>query len=267
MTAKKTTNVLIAKETMALVSRDCEVQKKEKEITKLKHTQNITYPEARRMVDLQNMQKWQRKCPNNQKTKLLYMWNKCNHKTQGGCPACKWNESADPGDENYYRCRWKTLWRPRVATSQERQAKPDWKSSGALTSEVTSVAGPLQSPPKSKTNGNSPPWRAGTWYKTGKNKSSSRTKTTPRKDRFEPMEMETSICQTGKIQMNTKMKNQEEHSKCPQEQSHLYESNNVQGSTKPLWKIYSIESMDSDTDCIVASLNLEVLNNYNTWNY
>ena len=25
--------------------------------------------------------------------------------------------------------------------------------------------------------------------------------------------------------------------------------------------------MDSDTDCIVASLNLEVLNNYNTWNY
>ena len=26
--------------------------------------------------------------------------------------------------------------------------------------------------------------------------------------------------------------------------------------------------MDSDTDCVVASLNLEeVLNNYNTWNY
>ena len=32
-------------------SRDCEVWKKEKEITKLKHTQNITYPEARRMVE------------------------------------------------------------------------------------------------------------------------------------------------------------------------------------------------------------------------
>ena len=39
------------------------------------------------------------------------------------------------------------------------------------------------------------------------------------------METEASICQTGKIQMNTKMKNQEAHSKCPQEQSHLYELN------------------------------------------
>ena len=34
----------------------------------------------------------------------------------------------------------------RVVTSQERQAKPDRKSSRALTSEVTSVAGPLQTP-------------------------------------------------------------------------------------------------------------------------
>ena len=32
-------------------SRDCEVWKNEKEITKLKHTQNITYPEVRRMVE------------------------------------------------------------------------------------------------------------------------------------------------------------------------------------------------------------------------
>ena len=39
----------------------------------------------------------------------------------------------------------------RVATNQERPANPDRKSSGALTSEVTSVAGPLQTPPKRKT--------------------------------------------------------------------------------------------------------------------
>ena len=43
----------------------------------------------------------------------------------------------------------------RVATSQERQAKPHRKSSGALTSEMISVAGPLQTPPKRKTKGNS----------------------------------------------------------------------------------------------------------------
>ena len=32
---------------------------------------------------------------------------------------------------------------------------------------------------------------------------------------------------------------------------------NVLGSTKPLQRTYCIESMDSDTDCVVASLNLE----------
>ena len=41
----------------------------------------------------------------------------------------------------------------RVATSQERQAKPDRKSSEALISEVTSVARPLQTLPKKKTKG------------------------------------------------------------------------------------------------------------------
>ena len=40
---------------------------------------------------------------------------------------------------------------------------------------------------------------------------------------------------------------------------------NAQGSTKSLQRSYSIESMDSDTDCIVASLNLEgITNNCNT---
>ena len=41
---------------------------------------------------------------------------------------------------------------------------------------------------------------------------------------------------------------------------------NAQGSTKSLLRSYSIESMDSDTDCIVADLGLEGTNNYNTWN-
>ena len=40
---------------------------------------------------------------------------------------------------------------------------------------------------------------------------------------------------------------------------------NAQGPTKSLQSTYSIESMDSDTDRIVSSLNLkEVSNNYNT---
>ena len=42
---------------------------------------------------------------------------------------------------------------------------------------------------------------------------------------------------------------------------------NAQRLTKPQQRTYSIESMDNDTDHIVASLNVEeTINNYNTWN-
>ena len=40
---------------------------------------------------------------------------------------------------------------------------------------------------------------------------------------------------------------------------------NSQPPAKPLQRTYSIESMDSDTDRVVASLNLEeLIKNYNT---
>ena len=40
---------------------------------------------------------------------------------------------------------------------------------------------------------------------------------------------------------------------------------NAQQSRKPLQRTYSIESMDGDTDRVVASLNLEeIIKNYNT---
>ena len=43
------------------------------------------------------------------------------------------------------------------------------------------------------------------------------------------------------------------------------EQSNSQPPTKPLQRTYSIESMDSDTDRVVASLNLEeIIKNYNT---
>ena len=48
------------------------------------------------------------------------------------------------------------------------------------------------------------------------------TDPTQKENKKEPF---ASTCQTGKIQMNIKMKNQEAHSKCSQEQSYLYESN------------------------------------------
>ena len=43
---------------------------------------------------------------------------------------------------------------------------------------------------------------------------------------------------------------------------------NAQGTSKSLQRSYSIKSMDSNTDCIVASLDLEgIMNNYETWNH
>ena len=43
---------------------------------------------------------------------------------------------------------------------------------------------------------------------------------------------------------------------------------NVQGTSKSLQRSYSIESMGSDTDSVVASLDLEgITNNYKTWNH
>ena len=43
---------------------------------------------------------------------------------------------------------------------------------------------------------------------------------------------------------------------------------NAQGTSKSLQRSYSMESMDCDTDHIIASLDLEgITNNYKTWNH
>ena len=77
------------------------------------------------------------------------------------------------------------------------------------------------------------------------------------------------ISQATKIQMNTKVNKERPGStfKMPSRtespiRTKLY---NAQGSTKPLQRTYSIESMNSDTVYVVASFNLEeIITNYNT---
>ena len=80
------------------------------------------------------------------------------------------------------------------------------------------------------------------------------------------------ISQTVKIQMNTKGNKERPVStfKIPSSTKSPIRSkqSNAQQPMKPLQRTYSIESIDSDTDCVVASLNLEeIIKNYNTWNY
>ena len=77
------------------------------------------------------------------------------------------------------------------------------------------------------------------------------------------------ISQTMKMQMNTKVNKERQGStfKIPSTAKSpiTTKQSNSQQPTKPLQRTCSIESMDSETDCIVASLNLEeIIKNYNT---
>ena len=69
------------------------------------------------------------------------------------------------------------------------------------------------------------------------------------------------ISQTVKIQMSTKVNKERPGStfKIPSTTKSPIRTkqSNAQGSTKPLQRMYSLESMNCDTDRIVASLDLE----------
>ena len=80
------------------------------------------------------------------------------------------------------------------------------------------------------------------------------------------------ISQTAKIQMNIKVNKERPGStfKMPSTTKSPIRTkqSNAQPSTKPLQRTYSIESMDCNTDCVIARLNLEeIIKNYNTWNH
>ena len=79
------------------------------------------------------------------------------------------------------------------------------------------------------------------------------------------------ISQTAKIQMNTEvnLENPGSTFKMPS-RTVAYKNQTIQCSeiNKTPTKDYSIESMDSNTNRVVASLNLEdIIKNYNTWNH
>ena len=82
----------------------------------------------------------------------------------------------------------------------------------------------------------------------------------------------TPISQAEKIQMNDKVHNEKPGSafKMPSRTKSPIKIKqcNTQGLTKLLQRTYSIESMNSDTDCIVASFNLEeIINSNNSWKH
>ena len=238
--------------------RVCEVWKKERDYQTKTYSKYHSSRNEKDGRDCKICGSDQKKYPNNQKTKLSYVWNKCNHKTRGGCPACKQNESSDPGDENRHGSSyWKTLQRPKHQscnkpweTSKARQEELD----PSLLSWVLSL-GHYRPHPKGKLKGPPSP--------TNKNYSKKGQILVHGNGSFHlPNWENTGEHQNEKAGSTFKMPSR---TKPP---IWINKHCNALGSTKPLQRTYSIESMDSNTDHIVASLNLEeVLNNYNTWNY
>ena len=80
------------------------------------------------------------------------------------------------------------------------------------------------------------------------------------------------LSQTVNIQMNTKVNKERPRStfkiSSTTKSPIRTKQSNAQQSTKPLQKTYSIESIDCNSDRVVASLNLEeiIIKNYHTWN-
>ena len=129
---------------------------RKKKITKLKYTQNITYPEVRRMVETTKYVKVTKNISMAKKRSWYVCEMSTTTKPEGVALLVNKTRALIQVMKTVIEAVTEKLSKDpntRVATSQERHAKPNRKSSGALTSEVTSVAGPQQTPPKRKTKG------------------------------------------------------------------------------------------------------------------
>ena len=93
-------NVLTAKETMTLFLEIVRYGRKKKKYQTKTYSK---YQLSRSKKDGRDdkIHRSDKKYPNNLQTKLSC--EKRNHKTRGGYPVCKRNESDDPGDKNRHR--------------------------------------------------------------------------------------------------------------------------------------------------------------------
>ena len=142
-TAKKTTNVLTAKETMVLVLEIVRYGRKKK-ITKLKHTQNITHPEARRMVETTKYVEMTKNIPTTEKESCYMCETAATTKPEVVAQLVNKMRALIQVMKTVIEAVTEKLSKDpntRVATSRERQAKPDRK-----ISEATPVTGTLETP-------------------------------------------------------------------------------------------------------------------------
>ena len=176
-TVKKTTSVLTSKETG---SGDCEIKKKSKRnyLTKTypKYYLSRSKKDSRDHKIYRSDQKKISQQPTKKAEVFAQLVNKMRAliqkmKTVIGAVTEKLSQNPNI----------------RVETNYKRQA--DRKSPGALTSEVASVNRPPQTSPKREITGNPSSTNGqGNGTKLGENRSRSRTRITPRKDKFDPME-------------------------------------------------------------------------------
>ena len=78
-------------------SKDCEIWKREKDISKMKYVKNITFQEARKII--WNVKKIHTK---HKPTRTPNIWKQPNqNKTRSNYPTYKWDENTNPRNENY----------------------------------------------------------------------------------------------------------------------------------------------------------------------
>lgn len=140
-------------------SRDCEIWKKEKDISKIKYTQNITFPEARKLINTvtyteiskrhipnpnqQGHQTYENNQPITKPEVVTQLMNEMRTLIQEMKTIIKTiTENKQLSKENS---------NTKTSTNQETQAKPNKENPKVLSSEVASTTRPSQTSPNRET--------------------------------------------------------------------------------------------------------------------
>ena len=242
-------------------ARTCTVYQKEKEIIEVKHKRNVSFLEARRII---GSYMGESSCASvarradriNDDTKYRTLVEKLLKLEANDWPKFQEHMKKLHSDEFYQ------------APAQQQVANGERSNVVVQTKTHIGSITPIRTTPKSAKSPSKQPLHKSPIRPPKSIKDSLKNMSPIRLEQLK-QKSHLSISQTTKIQMNTKVNKERPGStfKIPSTTKSPITTklSNSQPPTKPLQRTYSTESMDSDTDRIVASLNLEeIIKNYNT---
>ena len=242
-------------------ARTCTVYQKEKDIIEVKHERNVSFLEARRIVgsymgESSYASVAQKADKINDDTKYRTLVEKLIKLEANDWPKFQEHLKKLHSDEFYQ------------APAQQQVANKEGSNVVVQTKTHVGSTTPTRTTPKSAKSPSKQPLHKSPIRPPKTIKDRLRNLSPIRPEQLK-QKSQLPISQTTKIQMNTKVNKEKPRStfKIPSKTklSITTKPSNSQQPTKPLQRAYSIESMDSDTDRVVASLNLEeIIKNYNT---